>query len=52
MDRGAWQAAVHSVAKGQTRLSMNICTQRETECLFLAHEAIDILIFFPREILA
>ena len=47
LDRGAWQATVHSVAKSQTLLSMNVCTQRATECLFLACEAIDILIFSP-----
>ena len=26
MDRGAWQAMVHSVAQSRTRLSMHTCT--------------------------
>ena len=27
MDRGAWQAIVHAVAKSQTRLSTHVCIQ-------------------------
>ena len=39
VNRGAWQAAVHGVAKSQTRLSMHTCKS----CLSLLWEQITIL---------
>ena len=30
MDRGAWQAAVHRVAKSRAQLSTHVCTHKET----------------------
>ena len=35
MDRGAWRATVHGVAKSQTLLNNRAHTHTETACLYL-----------------
>ena len=46
MDRGAWWATVHGVTKGQTGLSMCVCTH-----MLITHLLLNLLFPLPTNLL-